>query len=66
MFVSQQLFLCEIHVPIPGITLLSFKVIQNSYGFFNISFIEIHNVQSQEISNKVEKSRDLLSMLFPH
>ena len=66
MFVSQQLLLCEIHVPIPGITLLSFKVIQNSYGFFNISFIEIHNVQSQEISNKVEKSRDLLNILFPH
>ena len=35
-------------------------------GSCNRSFIEIHNVQSQEISNKVEKIGDLLNMLFLH
>ena len=34
-------------------------------GSCNRSFNEIHNVQSQEISNNVEKIRDLLNMLFP-
>ena len=35
-------------------------------GSCNRSFIEIHNVQSEEISNKVEKIRDLLNMLLLH